>query len=207
MSSDLEVYQAKGLTAEEAGLVQAWEIRGRPGVSRLKAEVFQKLYLMGYSCQEISSQFPEYELGLLLWARYKYNWDQDKAAYQATLANQAKAALQLSKAEQVRFLFDVMAATHLKYRQEILRYMAAPDREPAPDFLPKTLHGYAQLVALMQELMEVQPLPGTGQTNPTGSPLVSVTVNQPSGEKPASIEVKPLDVKEALLERMGKKSG
>lgn len=206
MSQELEAYMSKGLTEDEARALESYELRGRPGITKLKADNFKDMYVQGYSCQDLAKQFPEYELGILLWARVHFKWDIERQAYQHNLAKQSASALGLSKAEAIRFLSDVLNATHVKNRAEIMKYLAAPDREKPPEFLPKTLSGYSTLLSMLQDMMQSLVPKGAGDvSNAAANPLVSVTVNQGSSDKP-TIEIKQQqDAKSALLEKVGKK--
>lgn len=198
MSNPIESYLAKGLSEEEAKTLESYELRGKPGLAKIKADVFLDLYKLGYSCQDIAKNFPEYELGLLLHARIKFNWDKERQDYQANLLRQTAHAASVFKVETIRLLYDVLAATQVKHRQEILRYLAAPDREQVPEILPKSLHGIGQLVSIMKDLTEAERA-AAASASASSSPLVSINLS--SGDA-KTIEISQDKVKEALLKKV-----
>lgn len=209
MSNDLVVYKSKGLTEDEAKLVVSFNDRGRPGVSKLKADVFESLYVLGYSCQDMVSQFPEYDLAMLLWARVKYDWDAKRTDYRVNLAKQTAQAMSLSQSESVRFLYDLMTATHVKNRTEIMRYLAAPDREKPPEFLPTTLHQYTQIIKALSELNDsikgVTSGSNGGTSNIPLMPVVAINVSTNPATKEPAIEIRQT-AKDVLLRKAGRKS-
>jgi hypothetical protein len=191
----LTVYQSAGLNEAEAKSVAEWVEKGKPGLARSKAESLGSIYLLGYTCQEIARMFPEYDLPLLLYARVEYGWDQAKLRYKNDLQESIIESAKSVKLDSTQFMSEMIKATHVKWRADILRYLAAPDRVEPPACLPNTLHGYQSAVTMLNDLIEpkVQRLPGGGRIPPSNidlppnqvaAPLVSVTVNQ-SSEKPA----------------------
>jgi len=194
----LEIYTTKSLSSEEAKVVESFEERGRPGVVRLRVDFLQSVYNLGYSCQEINSQMPEYPLDALLWARWKYDWDKKRDDYQASVQNRVLPNATHARVDGLQFLSEIMGATHAMWRQQLLKYLAAPDREKAPEFLPKTLHQYSSLAALMKDLMT--PDNKTAGAGSMAQPLVSVNI---SGDS-RTVEVRAGDVKDALKKSLGK---
>lgn len=197
-SNDLEIYKEKGLTEKEAELVTNWLDRGRPGIGKLKAEQLLSIYVLGYSCDDLNKEFPEYELPMLLWARIQYAWDDAREKYRKGVTAQVVESAIAAKAESIRFITDVMSATHVAWRKDILKYLAAPDREEKPKCLPNSLHQYGALVQLLDDMMSPKtPASAPGDSgDPLSSPLVSINVNT-NGDRP-TIDITPSDVKEAL---------
>jgi len=197
-----------GYTKEEANALVTYRERGLPGVSKLRADAFESLYIMGYTCKDIHDQFPEYELGLIVYARQKFKWDEKRANYQANLAAQVIQAAALAKAESVRFLYDVLSAVHAKNRNEIMRYLANPDKEKAPDFLPKSLGGYQTLINMINDLTAPPAAAKGGANDPANvaSPLVNITLNNgPAASSKPVIDVTPKAVGDALIQEMKNK--
>lgn len=205
MSNEIAILETqalveKGLTETEAALVIDFKERGLPGVSQLRADHLKGLYRMGYSCQDIAAQFPEYKLDLLLYARVKFDWDKDRQEYLSALASHVQPQnAGVAMAEALRFMKDIQNATHVRYRQEIMRYMANPERETPPDFLPKTLHGYSNLVAAMQEIIA----PKGKESANNGAPQINMNVT--GNVKIVEGGKTPKDVGQILIDRMNAK--
>lgn len=202
MSNELTVYTEKGFTEEEAKILKRWIDQGKPGLSKFRADKFAEIYMLGYSCQDIHKWFDEYPLETILWARYYYNWDQLRHEYKQTRTQQVLETALGAQAEGLRFLTEVMHATHYRWRKELLEYLANPDTKKPPECLPNSLSQYGNLTDLMREIMGMSPDKGkSGKNDGPSSPLVSINV----GDKKEVITVAgPEDVKRAIMEDIGK---
>lgn len=195
--NQLDAYKAKGLTEDEAKQVQNWTDRGRPGATKLNPKMLESIYMAGYSCQEIHYQFPEVPLEAILWCRISHGWDQRLQLKRQELADKALPKAIDAQLDAVRFLSEIIQATHVKYRHQLLKYIANPEREAAPDVLPKSLSQYGSLVELLKTITTP---PGQKDGAAPTSPLVSINVSNDKG----TIEVKGSDVKDALKKSLGK---
>ena len=195
----LESLKEGGLTPEEALILSKWVDDGKVGVTKLKAESFGKLYALGYSCQDIHHNFPEYPLSLLLYARVMYKWDEERSSYRRSIQeNIAEAAIN-ARAESIKFLTEIAGATHEKWRKEIMEYVANPSKEKAPDCLPNSLTQYGNLMKLLQEIVNpssTSKKTGSESDMSKTTPLVSIQVNNKEG---ASVNITQSDVKDALI--------
>lgn len=196
MANDLQTLQEKGLTVEEAEKVKNWIARGRPGLSRIKADFLSTIYNLGYSCLQIHQKFPEYELEAILWARVNFEWDKRRAEYQRDLKQTTLELATEAHAEGVQFLAMALKATHQKWRDEIVQWMAAPDREKAPEFLPKSMHQYMAIQAQLKELITPPASKGGQDAGP------QVFINAPGAQVSS---VNPKDVAQAMIAEMKKK--
>jgi hypothetical protein len=183
-----------GLTEEEAKMVQSWIDRGRPGITKIKADFLSSIYNLGYSCQQIHKEFPEYELEAILWARVKFDWDKRRAEYQQTLAANTMASAAEAHLEGIQFLSMVMKVTHVKMKQEMMRYLAAPDREKPPEFLPTTLHQYMNAQSQLSEM--ITPPAAKKGDQPAGA---QVFINAPGAQVSTAT---PEEVAKAMIEEM-----
>lgn len=210
MSNELstEVFTEKGLTEQESKDLLEWITKGKPGLSKYKAEKFGEIYLMGYDCKEIADMFPEYPYECILWARVNYEWDELRTRHKTEMQEKTLEAAMNARLESIRFLSDVLKATHTKWRKEILDFIVHPEREKAPTFLPKNIYNYGQLVAVLDQLMN--PDKGKGadlDPSQLAAALFSVTINNNGNTttaetKMATVRPKTVvdanDVKEAL---------
>lgn len=198
--SNLQLYQEKGLTEAESKLVDAWVTSGKPGIGRVKADFLSSIYNLGYTAQDIHKMFPEYgDLAAILFARFTFEWDRRRDEYsahlRATIAPQAIDA----RLESVRFLTEVVRASHVKWREQIMRYLAAPDREKAPGFLADDIKEYKEIMLLLKELTTPDKIPGQkGDENPNAQGLPSIHIHANNGVVTVTNE-RVGDVKAELL--------
>jgi hypothetical protein len=198
MASELVVLQEKGLTPEEAKMVHDWETAGRPGIARIKSDFLSSIYNLGYSCQQIHQQFPEYALPAILWARAYHEWDARRTEYQRTLTGNTMGIAAEAHLEGIGFLAMVMKATHLKWKQDIVRWMAAPDREKPPEFLPTSMHQYMNAQKQLAEM--ITPPAKKGEAAASGP---QVFINAPGA---TVSNVDPKQVANAMIDEMKKKA-
>lgn len=207
-NGSIELYKESGLTEEESKIVADWVEKGRPGISNIKADQLLSIYLLGYSCNEINKEFPEYSLPAILWCKAKFEWDKRKQEYNLAIQDAITKHAANVRSDAIRFMGELISATHIKWRKDILKYLAAPDREKAPACLPSSLNEYGKLVSLLDEIMnpagKIKNLPGNKAGIPEGTPLVNVNINNGSEPKPVVIDQDA--VKNALVLEMNSKN-
>lgn len=194
----------KGLSADEAKLLAKWIEEGKPGLVGTKAERMGEIYCLGYSCQEMQKWFPEYPLEILLWARVHYKWDETRDRYRTVVQQETLNHALAARLESLRFLSDVLSATHVKLRREMLLYIADPDNNKPPQFLPNNIHTYGFLISTLKDIMAGAANIGT-KDDDKNIPLVTVNVNQ--NEKPEIIisHTNQEDIRKALMDEVKKK--
>lgn len=195
--TQIEIYQENGLTEKEARVLAKYVEDGKPGLAKVRSDSMKTIYALGYSCEEIHEMFPEYPLGLILHARMTHEWDKTKVDLSKKL-DKIKENVIVSKLESVQFLTEMLKAVHVKHRQEILRFLANPEREEPPKVLPNSLHGYQQILSLLDEVMGNNQKKDSKSGDVSSSPLVSVTITTDS---PKTIEAKSSDAKSILKKK------
>jgi hypothetical protein len=195
--AQIQLYQEKGLTEKEAQVLMRYIEDGKPGLAKARSESMRTIYTLGYSCEEIHEMFPEYSLGLILHARITHEWDKTRVDLSEKLSK-IKENVIISKLESVQFLTEMLKAVHVKHRQDILRFLANPDREDAPKVLPNSLHGYQQILTLLDEVMGNNQNKDSKSSDFSASPLVSVTINT---DQPKTVEAKVGDSKAILRKK------
>lgn len=199
----------KGLTEDEAKILSKWIEDGKPGVSKYKAERLGEIYCLGYSCREITRWFPEFPLEIVLWSRVYYKWDELRDQYRSQVQKEIIQSALSTRLDAIRFLSEVISASHTKWRKEILSYLADPDKqEKPPKILPDNIYNYSQIVNQLKELLE--PAQGKKGEEISSSPLVSVTVNSETKKPDIVVQnTSPEDIKRALYEDLNgvKKDG
>lgn len=192
-----------GLTPEEAKVLSKWIAEGKPGLTKYKAERLGEVYCLGYSCQDIKRWFPEYPIEVLLWARVTYGWDEIKAQYRSVVQQETLNAAITARMESIRFLSDVITATHLKYRKELLNFIADPEKNECPKkIIPESMHTYGFMLNILKEI--TAPAQDKNMTDKS-MPLVSVTVNSQDKADIVLKRIEEEDIKQALMSEVDKK--
>lgn len=196
-------YETKGLTKDEASTLSKWIEDGKPGLTKYKAERLGEIYCLGYSCQDIKKWFPEYPIEVLLWARIQFNWDDTRAQYKKIVQQETLNAAVAARMESIRFLADVISATHVKYRKEILQFIADPTNHEAPKkIIPDNIHSYGYLVSLLKEVTAPNQDKNIGDKS---VPLVTVNVNQKDQADITVTHAEQNDIKQAIMADLNKK--
>ena len=156
------------------------------------------MYALGFSCQEITAQFPAFPLPLILYSRVREKWDELRHQFEAKVAAKAAGGASIAKLDATSMLSQIVQATNVKWRKELMDYLADPEKNTPPDFLPDSIHQFKQVIELLQGLTEQSSpkskIPGDASGT---APLVSVHVHSipsPAIEK----IVEPIDIEAAL---------
>lgn len=202
IKQELDLVQ-KGLTAEEANALTKWIDDGKPGLTKFKAERLGEIYCLGYTCQDIKKWFPEYPIEVLLWARIQFNWDDIRKQYRQVVQQETLNAALSARMESIRFLSDLITATHTMYRKQILEYIADPVNHEAPKkIIPDNIHSYGFMISLLKDI--TTPNQDKNMTD-KAIPLVTVNVNNKDQPEITVTHAEQDDIKKALMEDMKKK--
>jgi hypothetical protein len=210
MSDDkLTLYKSKGLTEDEAKQLAKYNESGRQGVSRLNVDALRTLYNVGYSCQEIHNNFPEYPLGAILLARVQQNWDEKREEHRKQLEMEILKTVKNARMESVKLVADLINATQVSWKQQLMTYLANPEKEKIPEFLPKTLHQFTALANSLKDLTETDKnvKNDTPGANGGGLPTIIINNNGSPSNGGTTVEVShhAQKVKEALVKSAIKK--
>jgi hypothetical protein len=157
--------------------VSEWVTRGKPGLAKVKADQLSMLYLLGHTCQEIRANYPEIPLELILWAKCYYDWDAMREEHRLRLVSNVLNVATQVRVEGIKFISETMAATHANWKKKLARFIANPDEEDAPRFLPDTPHGYLTLINISNALMAPPGQDRPAKPGEVGAfPLVSISV-------------------------------
>lgn len=189
---------AYGLSPDEAKILAKWVESGKPGVSSSKAAAFASMYALGLSCAEIADRFPQYPLALILYECVRGDWKGLRATAFARLASTVGNNAAHSSLDAINLLTQVLGATTHKWRADLMRYLANPENEKAPEFIPESMGQYSKLLELLKSLTAA---PAKKDDPGAGGPLVSVTVG--TGGEVRLID--PMAVKQALQAEAQKK--
>lgn len=195
----------KGFDEEEILTLTKWLDEGKPGLSKFRAERMGDIFILGYSCKEINKWFPEYPIEVLLFARAHYEWDKLRSEYLMEVQKNTLEAALATRMESIKFLSELMSATHLKWRKQILDYIANPERTKPPECLPNGIYQYGQAMSLLKDLVTPpsQKGPAGKEIGSGATPLVSIKI-QNGRDKPDVIIQNSTqeDIKKALIEEV-----
>ena len=180
-NNNIVLYQEKGLSEKEAKTLDEYIEAGKPGLSKIRADSMLTLFNLGYSCEDIQKMVPEYNLGSILHARFTYGWDEAKMLFQNQVNQELIKTTNAVKADSVKFMNELIMATHVKHRRDIARYLANPEKEDPPKCIPASLSQYQSVVTSLRDMTEPKDNKGAA----VGNTLVSVVVNtsDPSDKK------------------------
>jgi hypothetical protein len=191
-----EDYIKRGLSTEEAAIVVQWNLNGRPHATRADLPLVRELFLNGYSAVQINEKFSEIPVPAILYLRCKHKWDEVRDQRKRDLVANALPNAGTIQLDAVRFLTEVINGTHVKYREQLMRYVADPKREKPPEVLPHSFSQYENLVTLLKDLLTP---PGTKAAGSLpGTPLVAVNISQSTGD----VTVTAKDAEDALIQEM-----
>jgi hypothetical protein len=185
----------KGLTENEAKVLAKWVDAGKPGLHKSRAGNLGHLYTLGYTCDEIHKWNPQYPIELLLWARIEYDWDGVKERYQRIMHGRALESALSAKQESVRLLADIIAATNLKWRRDLMEYLSDPDNKKFPEFVPTSLRGYREMLEMLDGLISVR----SSDDKSLPSPLVNINFGNSKAD--------PKEISSELAMRLEEKRG
>lgn len=201
MSNELATLQEKGLTAEEAEIVINWKARGKPGFARDRVDYMQSIYNLGYTCQDIVKILPNLELGAVLHARVLFEFDKRREDWMQQNQQNLLAHAMMTETDRVATESLLLRAANQKIRQELMEYLANPDKVDPPEYLPHNLKQYLDLATHFNET-----LTGGNKDKKDAAPVTqpAVFINAPN----ASVStVDPKDVAKMMVDQMkaGKK--
>ena len=181
---------ALGFTDAEAKVLCDWVDQGKPGLAATKSASFASMYAVGFSCQDIASQFPAFPLALLLYSRVRDGWDLLRAQFEARVTLHAPQAAQIAKNDATQLLSEIVKATNVKWRTELMQYLADPENVDAPGFLPDSVAQYQKIIDILKGLTET-----AKPSLPAAGAMVNVNVGQGGSVKVVSSQ----DVEQALM--------
>lgn len=185
----LPIQVPENLPEEEVKALMIHIESGKPNLSKVRADSIATVYNLGYSCQWIHQNIcPELTLGSIVHAKLSHQWDSIKEEFDRNIKNNYVNIADSVKAEVVQFLSEIITATHVRWKMDILKYLANPTREDAPACLPNSLGTYRNVVSFMEELAHPDNAgskkSGSSGSLPGGfSQLVSVQINNAPKEK------------------------
>lgn len=152
--NELELFLEKypGYSQREAELMLRVEREGCRIIAAAPASRLFKLFLEGYTCQEIAKTSKTWTEDEVLYARKYYNWDLQRFEYSNALNDRVKDKLIKSKLESIEFLTNILNMSHLEHKEKMLKYMATGNEEDKPETWIKGPGAYKQIVEILQKV-------------------------------------------------------
>jgi hypothetical protein len=202
--NEVAKYEGKGLTRKEVEILEKFIQDGKPGLTKQKSDRLGEIYILGYSCHDIHKWFPEFPIEIIVWSKYYYNWEEARTKYRESVTQETLQSALSAREDSLKFLTEMLTATHIKFRRSLLDYIARPESTEEPKILPKSIYDYNTLLQMGKE-MTASITGKLDSGDPAATPLVSVTVNN-GKEKPDIVlrQGDPKSVKDALIQDLAK---
>lgn len=119
-----------GFTDDEARALNEWrESRTRPSLSPETGSHLFRLFVHGFSCDEIQQENKAYTLGQILEVRVRDRWDDRKDKYLDHLYGGVHARVRQTQMESVCFTTDLLAAAHRLYGDQLRKFIQSGREE------------------------------------------------------------------------------
>jgi hypothetical protein len=140
------------LNAEDRKILRDFEESGKPGLGPSLCTTFFELFLNGKTEREIQKLNPVYDLGSIIQARVKYNWDEKKDKYISELQSGVVARMLQVQMEATNFMADVLSATHKRYGTAIKRYLQSSDPKDLEGFDINNIQAYSKSIEALLKI-------------------------------------------------------
>jgi hypothetical protein len=113
----------QSLTQSERSAYEKYERDNKPPLSPKTASEFFELFLQGSSCEEISKLNPAFGLGIIVKARFDYQWDIKKEEYITSLFSNIKEKIQKNQLEAIEFSALSMSVFHKLWSTKFKKFL------------------------------------------------------------------------------------
>lgn len=166
VQEESEITSLNYLSSEEKEELQKYEEEvlakdPRRTLGTKPAAAFFELFLNGYSTKEIHNLNKAYDWGMIIHARVKYEWDEQRQEYMKDLFAGVREKVLKTQVEGIHFLNDFLSAAHKCYGDKLKMYLQTGDPTLLRGLKLESLHSYGKAVALLAKL--------TGQEKNIGS--------------------------------------
>lgn len=168
------------LPEDERKIYDSFKESGKPGLGPTVSSAFFELYLNGSSCREIHKLNKAFDLGAIIDAKVRYQWDEERDKYTQELQHNAMKRLLQVQSESVQFIADSMAATHKKYGEKLRKYIQTGDESVLDGFDLGSITTYSKAIEALlkvtgQDQKKKVQLEGTLNNNVTVSPTKALS--------------------------------
>lgn len=190
--------EVPNFTEEEIKEVNKYLIKGRgANLSPSTATNFLTLYLEGKTIDEIHRQFPQFDKGMLLLARYKYKWDEERDHYVMDLSKKVRERMIKAKIDSQNFVLDMLSVAHKQFSNEMMEYLQNPVPENLPKNCIKSIHQYREVIKILHDLADLEQK--TSGQLPHQQPGVAIQINT-SGDGKTDVKISSNQHSEVLKE-------
>lgn len=155
------------LSSIEAEAYDKWLSNDRSSLSITTAAKFYELFLQGCSCEEIARLNQGVDLGAIIDARLKYDWDKEKSIYITNLMSQIREQTQKNYMESVKFLGNVLTTVHMRFEEKLKKYFQTKDEADLGEFALTDMKEYRHNLDLFFRLtgQDAKAVKGVSQIN------------------------------------------
>lgn len=142
------------LSKAERLAYDSWCARSEPALSpQFQAQLFE-LFLNGSSCEEIVKLNPGLQLGSVVAARIRGNWDERRDEHLNKLLEGIRERVQQVTLETVEVMADTLAVANKMHAKKLKKYLQTgnPEDLKGIDFTPTSMRQYKDVVDLLMKL-------------------------------------------------------
>lgn len=147
------------------------------------ASKFFQLFLNGYSPREIQALNPSFPLGMIIHARVKFRWDEERDKHIKEMLERVREKVMCTQLESMHFLTDVLSAMHKLYGNKVKKFLQTGNEEDLKGAELGVLFNYTKAFDLVAKL--------TGNDKDRKGAVAPVNVFLPPAQQTLSTPDKP----------------
>lgn len=123
-------------------------------LSEIESIKVYELYMVGCSFNEISQQFPQYEMGQIILTAALQKWGTDREKMHSTLRDRVKAKVIKSVIEQTDFLTTMLSVASAEHMKEMRDYIIDPQSSPKPQLRITSIKEYKEVTDTLAKIVQ-----------------------------------------------------
>lgn len=141
-----------GLSDRERAAYKSWKALGQPRLSPDTQAKFFALYLKGETLEDIVRLNRGFSIGQMAQACVEGLWAEKRDEYLKDLFASARAIVQQSAVEQIRFIIDQLGAVHKAYGTAARKYIQTGDDADFKNFGIDNIRNYKTAIEALQKV-------------------------------------------------------
>ena len=145
-----------GLTQQEIEIGEKYLRKHKTAgaLSEIESIKVYELYMVGCSFNEISQQFPQYEMGQIILTAALQKWGTDREKMHSTLRDRVKAKVIKSVIEQTDFLTTMLSVASAEHMKEMRDYIIDPQSSPKPQLRITSIKEYKEVTDTLAKIVQ-----------------------------------------------------
>lgn len=145
-----------GLTQQEIEIGEKYLRRHKTAgaLNQVESLKVYELYMVGCSFNEISQQFPQYELGQIILTAALQKWGTDREKMHSTLRDRVKAKVIKSVIEQTDFLTAMLSVASAEHMKQMRDFIVDPVTSPKPSLRITSIKEYKEVTDTLAKIVQ-----------------------------------------------------